>query len=189
MANRFIQQYLSDDGFIINEQGQPTTINLIGNYATPTEFTLQGPANRVFALSQMIVFICDAVTGGFDPAKYGNRAALVNGVQILHTDKNDNIIQDLTHGFPITTNGQWMRPAFNVNVLDNNTNMAMSVLWRFGQGIPQGYEEEGQNPIILLSEDKFKIILEDDFSGLIEHTFIVQGVLLNGPDVTERIRL
>lgn len=175
MANRYLAQYLSTNG------DGTGTVQAVGNYATAQDFYLQPAIDQVIAINRLIVYIQDAIAGGFNPALYGGMAALTNGITGGIYSASDDLLWAVTPSIPIKTNGQWMRLCFDVSKLDNNQNLALAVRWTFDRGIPKAHGQEGKTPIVLRDQQKLKLTLNDDFTGLQDHTFMLQGVILNAP--------
>jgi hypothetical protein len=175
MASRLFSRYLDTNG-----DGTGTK-NVIGTYPGGIQFYVQPAEDEKLVINRLIVFIEDGVVGGFDPTAYGDRGTLDSGIAVQVMDSSDTILLDLTDGLPITSNGQWQRVCFDVSTLDNNTNMTLAVRWTFDKSVPGGYGRVGETPIVLQNRQKFVITVYDDFSDLIDHTFLVQGVQMNQP--------
>lgn len=169
MAHKIISHYLDTVG------DQTGLTNAIGD-ETPGEFFIQAQPGQQLVIARLIVYIEDGVTGKFDPGKYGDIAALPNGIKVQVRESDDEVINDLTNGHAIHTNGQWQQVCFDVSVLDNNSTMSLAVRWTYDKSIPQGYGEEGHTPIVLNPGQKFSVIVNDNFTGLLSHHFLVQGV-------------
>jgi len=128
------------------------------------EFTFTATENT--KLERMIVYVEDA--GGFDAGAYGNSVVLTNGisVEVVTHDGTQHI--DLTDGLPIKTNAHWSRLCYDVNYIDYGTgNNAIAVRWTFAKSgaplyLPIGY--------------KLVVNVSDTLTGLVDHTFMVQGV-------------
>lgn len=118
-------------------------------------------------IERMIVEITD--TKGMEPEEYGNLgAALGTGLKFIVLDAASATAVDLCDGVPITTNADWGRMAFDVELKSwtNTTNETALARWTFskaGQGLflPKNYS--------------LVTYLADDFTGLIDHYFQVQG--------------
>jgi hypothetical protein len=129
-------------------------------------------AGERFRLTRLLVTIHDASAV---PEVYGGlAAALTNGIQIKQKRAGTTVV-DFTDGLPIKNNANWIRLA-GVDVVDldwgNVTNdHVVGVRWTF--------DKAGQE--ILLdgdASDTFEVELNDNFTGLIDHTFMVQGYKL-----------
>ena len=144
------------------------TVDAIGNYAaTATAFKVTPPANRVYALSRMIVQAID--TGAFDADKYGNNITLTNGILALVRDSNGGTLLDLCDSQPIKTNAGWAAVCYDSRSDDYGTgNNYLSVRWTFSKA--------GAWPLVDGSQGQdFAVVLNDDFTGLIKQTFMIQG--------------
>ncbi len=110
MVNNYFSNYLSLSGDGLG------TVQVIGDH-TPAEFYYQtGPTQQV-AITRIIIHIADGVTGRFAPENYGDLSALTNGITVQVRGSDDTLINDLTHGHPIKTNGQWQALCFDVRTI------------------------------------------------------------------------
>lgn len=145
------------------------TKNANGDYSgTVTDFKLSHPADAQVDcfISRMIVHIED--TANPSAAHYGNTgAALTNGIQILKLDADGATIQDITDDSTIKKNSQWGEYCFDV-VLDSfgSGNDYVQVRWTFAKT---------GTPLRLGPGEQLAIRLNDDLTGLINHTFMLQG--------------
>lgn len=141
--------------------------NARGNYATPTKFSIVPGAGQWFRIERLLVHIED--TNGMQAQEYGNLgSALTNGI-IVQTARDGVQTLDYTDGLPVKTNADWGRVCYDVDLKTWGAgNEVMQVRWTFAKS---------GTPIRLAGSegDSFDIILEDDFSGLINHNFMVQG--------------
>ena len=116
----------------------------------------------------MIVFIQD--TGAFDSDKYGNGIALANGIQVRVQDDSETI-SDMTNDLPIKTNTHWARMCYDI---DLNTfgvgDEVMVVRWTFNKAGQFIRLDGSQN-------ERLEVVLNDDFSALVDHTFLIQGYI------------
>ena len=159
-------------GFIdyLKDESDGTTIQANGNYATvPAKFSIQCPTDSddSYEINRVIIFIKD--TQGIDADKYGNGITLANGIEVEHIASDGATVKDdLTGGLPIKSNGDWARLCYDVQLLEFGTgNEIVSVRWTL---------EKTGKPLILGPGEYLRFTLSDDFSGLIEHTFNVQGL-------------
>ena len=111
-------------------------------------------------------------TNGSDVEKYGNISALTNGIQIRVQDDTGTLL-DLTDGLPIKSNAHWGRFCYDDDIKD----------WGSGNEFVQGrwtFSKAGA-PIRLdgNTNRRLEILLDDSFTGLIDHTFNVQGIWEN----------
>jgi len=140
----------------------------IGDYTGtgPTDFYIQDTKRDIY-LERMIVYIEDV--GNFDSGKYGNGVVLTNGIQVLITDENDNVVQTLTDvAEPILTNAQWAEHCYDMALHDWGAgNDSASVRWTFRRDLGA--------PLHIPRGHKFKATLHDLFTGLEKHEFAVRG--------------
>jgi hypothetical protein len=89
----------------------------------------------------------------------------------VETKGGTTTIDDLTEGFPIKSNGDWAGLCYDADVKS----------WRTGGAgdeflvVRYTFTRMG-GPITLASDDQLAIDFSDDFTGLIKHTFMFQGV-------------
>ena len=150
------------------------TKNAVGNYspagdgATPFYYEVPVGKNRV-EIHRMVFDLTD--TAGIQQDEYGNTGgALVNGFtfQVIDTD-GSTVLLDMCDSVAIKTNGDWGRYCYDVNLLDWGTspaNQSVQVRWTWARA--------GQ-PIILDEGQRVQVTLNDDFTGLIEHYFMLHG--------------
>ncbi len=143
------------------------TKNAIGDQAG-IDFFITPDIGTYLDVARLIVQITDV--GNMKPANYGNLAELTNGIQLLKIAA-DGIETDYTDGFVIKTNGQWARYCFDaiLSISGGVEQNYVDVRWTFTKG---GAE------LMLLAGDKFIVRLDDNFTGLIGHTFVAQGIIL-----------
>lgn len=142
------------------------TVNAIGDFsAAPIDFFILPPVNVTMDIFRIIVQIVDS--GPVDAGSYGNGITLTNGISLLRLE-GSTILQDLMVGVPVLTNGNWGRFAFDVIDTSFGTGENYVVVrWTFNRG---------GAPIRLINQS-FAARLNDDFTGLNSHTFLVQGLL------------
>lgn len=143
------------------------TKNANGNYSvTADDFFIQPAAGEVFVLNRLIVELRDSQ--GIQAEEYGNLgSALSNGINIKVTDSSDVEILDLTDGLPVTTNAAWGRMSYDVDVKSWGAgDEVLLCRWTFGAS---------GRPLILKDQQKFKVTLNDNLTGLVAHYFMVQG--------------
>jgi hypothetical protein len=157
-------RFLSDDGTTTGEK------NIVGDYSSASEtFYVQADIGTFFVLSRIIVSIEDS--GSFDSGRYGNGGTLTNGIQIKVSRPNSTD-SDLTDGLPVFTNGQWAKLCHDVDLKNFGAgNEWLTVRWTLKHcGIP-----------IVLNGDEneaLQVIVNDDFTHLISHRFMVQGFVM-----------
>jgi hypothetical protein len=140
----------------------------IGDYSGTSEtvFKFAPGAGQVARVHRLMLQVEDV--GTFDSAKYGNGITLANGISIATHDSTSELI-DLTDGLPIKTNADWGRICYDVSVLTfGQGNEHLIARWTFSKaGAPLRLDGDlGQY---------LGITLSDDFSGLVAHTFCLQG--------------
>lgn len=133
-----------------------------------TEFLIAPAAGEVFVLGRMIVTVED--TTGFSAGEYGNLgAALGTGVGVYVRDGSGDV-QDLTDGVMITTNAEWGRMCYDVELKTWGAgNEFLVVRWTFTNAAGRPVVLDGDNG------EYFCVELADDLTGLVSHYFLVQG--------------
>jgi hypothetical protein len=153
------------------------TINLNGNYSaatgTPDEAYIRVPSGKSsFTVTRVIVSVGD--TKGMVGAEYGNLgAALSVGIEIKVRSTNasgTDEISDLTAGLPITTNAEWARQCYDMQIHTGtaNANELLTARYTFGK--------HGA-PIHLDADDEIAITLADNLTGLLSHHFLFEGTV------------
>ena len=146
------------------------TKNAIGDFSsTQGRFYFKCAPSEIAHISRVLVSLSDSVVS--DSALYGGLAALTNGVVIEVRDADDNVIYNITDvDEPVKTNGHWARYSFDTAVKVGDFPLGDDVLvvrWSFWKFMPQG--------ITLMPGWSLNILLDDDFTGLVSHTFALQG--------------
>lgn len=156
---------------VLSSNGDGTgTSNAVGDYSV-TPLSLRYEANNdgaseIIYIERMIVKIQD--TGTLDADTYGNGISLTNGIRVYIRNSADTILEELT-SYPITSTGDWAghchdatHHAFGVG------DEILSVRWTFARsGLPV---------ILKATEGEYlEVYLNDNFTGLVEHKFIIQG--------------
>jgi hypothetical protein len=141
--------------------------NLIGNYsASPTDFYYIAPY-RYFVKSVIISISDDA---GFNQSDYGAiPGGLTNGVGFFVRPANSLVDTRLIHTVNIKKNYEWLAIVERVQLtqfkgLPQTISIVLDVVDEFGIYFPL-------NP-----GDRFIVRLNDDFTGLIAHTFGLRGI-------------
>ena len=114
----------------------------------------------------MIVKIQD--TGSFDTEKYGNGLTLTKGLRLYHRNGDGSLVAELT-AKPILTNSDWSVHCYDVQVLAfGKGDEVLAIRWTF--------DKTGE-PVKLDGDkgDYLEMVLNDNFTGLNEHYFCVQG--------------
>ena len=156
--SRMVYRYLDTVG---DGSGTKDAIgNMIG---TPLKFT----ATEDSAIYRMIIYIEDG--NGFKASLYGALPSLTNGWELKVKDSGDNTLLDLTDGISIHHNSQIGQVCFDVDVKDWGAgagNEGLIARWTF---------ERSGSPIFLTAGNSLVVELNDNFTGLVHHTFAVQG--------------
>lgn len=124
-------------------------------------------AGEVFRVERLLVHIADAQGA---PLEYGALGTLSEGIE-LKVFRDGVEIVDLTAGIPIVSNSGWARVCHDVLSNDWGTpaeDISISARWTFGKA-GQPLRLEGDK------SDTFELHMNDDFTGLIDHTFMIQG--------------
>ena len=146
-----------------------STVHAVGNYlATADDFRITcKTGSQKLHIFRMVVYIEDA--GKFVSDKYGYDLALVNGVHVTVRDADDTELKHLDGAVPVLTNAQWGGLCYDTRVDQYGTgsaNGSLVVRWTFAN----------TGKLVSLSSGQyFSVELNDDFTGLIDHTFMVQG--------------
>lgn len=133
---------------------------------TPAEFVLAPPVGSVWNIARLLFFLEDF--GSLDADKYGNGLVLTNGVTI-QVKRGDTVLCNLTNSQPIKSNSHWKKFCFDVESSAYGTgNQTLGSRWTFAKS---------GSYIHLVGDlgDKIVVTLNDDFSGLVSHTFLFQG--------------
>jgi hypothetical protein len=139
-------------------------IEATGNYAgAPVDFEFVNNTPRRVRLWRMIVYVEDS--GTLDAGSYGNGVTLTNGISIFTEYRGKTI--DITDGNPVKTNANWPRLCHDLAVHDfGSGNNSYTVRFTFANS---------GTPVYLCGGDRFYLRLNDNFSGLESHTFVLQG--------------
>lgn len=147
------------------------TKNANGDYSsTPEVFYIQPPAGYSYRLCRLMILIEDAK--GFQAGNYGSLAgALSNGVTI-QTLNNDGVTCDITDGIAITHNAHYAILAYEVDLKVWGSGEDALVVRFCLNGI--------EKPIIIDGDHsgRLEVQLNDNFTGISEHYFMVHGEIL-----------
>jgi hypothetical protein len=140
------------------------TKEMTGNYAlSPEEFFFE--ADNVTFLYRMIVQYQDA--GNIIARQYGAGIVLANGIDMEVRDRDDNVLIDLLDGIPITGNDDWAHVCYDLTIGSAlGSEKLFAARWTFAKS---------GCPIVLKPGEKLVARFNDDFSGLISQTYMVQG--------------
>lgn len=133
---------------------------------TPVVFRATPFVGYAWRLSRLIVQVRHV--GPMPNHLYGALDALANGM--LFEQLAGGRRYDLLHGLPVRTVGDWGRTCFDVNRWSwtgtPGTQNVVTVRWTFTRAGP---------PLGLVHGDEIRVVVRDDLSGLVAHTFCVQG--------------
>lgn len=130
-------------------------------------FYLQPPDHLNFNVERMIIHVEDG--GNFNANNYGGAASpLTNGIVVRKRDQSNNV-WDLTTD-PVQQNADWSQYCYDLNYITfGNGNNFVQVRWTFAKaGVPLVLDG-GKG-------ERLEVVCQDDMSGLVDHTFQVQGV-------------
>lgn len=144
--------------------------NANGNYSgAETFFTVAPGASEVYRIHRMVVTIED--TSGFTAQEYGNLGfALTNGVSVQIRNAG-GLVKNLTNGNPVKTNAQWAGLCYDADLKTwGSGDELLAVRWSFDRsGAPLRIDGA--------AGEYFAISLNDNFSGLVDHHFFLQGII------------
>ena len=132
---------------------------------------IKPPDNQIFVLHSFLIQYSDG--GNFIQSVYGSlAAALTVGLIIGAYDRDDNLILSLTNGEPVKTNDQWLHLGYETVLQEwgvaNTTTLTGTMDHRtFGTA----FALNGNNGEYL------KVTLNDNFTGLIDQTFLAKGYI------------
>jgi len=94
-------------------------------------------------------------------------AALPVGIFVKQIDSDLSEMLDLTDNEPITANAEWGELCYDIELKSYGPgNEFILARWTFGQS---------GSPLALDQGQKLVVVLNDDFTGLVSHRFMVQG--------------
>lgn len=144
------------------------TSNAIGDLsgANAVDLTVTPNAWRLYEIHRMIVTIEDD-NNTIVPSKYGGVTALSNGINVT-VENATGTLYSLT-AFPITTNGEWASHCHDLIRHDwGSGNDINTIRWTFSKSGAPVYLDGRKGEFL-------KIALDDVFTGIITHRFVVQG--------------
>lgn len=148
----------------LRESGGSREANVNGS-STPVLFEYEAPESSIF-LERMIISIIDF--GAHDAALYGNGIILTNGIKVEVIEDDGSVHLDLLDGETIKSNGDWHAVCYDYTYHDIGTGDSIgTVRWTFGR--------TGE-PLQLFEGEILRVTIQDDLTGLSNHTFQVQGV-------------
>ena len=162
MSNPPVHPQHRIDSFLSNG----STVRANGDYSSGVERFIWTPlTDRIAHIARMLITLED--TGAFDAAKYGNNIVLTNGITVhVRNVANDSQVHNLTAG-PVLNNSDWGARAFDSQVNSWGVgNEILAVRWTFSRA---------GSPIVLDDSMYLSVDLHDDFTGLVNHRFLIQG--------------
>jgi hypothetical protein len=135
-----------------------------------TEFVFDpatiSPAAK-FKLTSICAFLIDA--GSLDMSSYGNGITLINGVKIYV--RKDGVELDLMAGKPVFFNQQWAKHGWQTALANYGTgNESLQAIVHFETIFGAGME------LSAAAGDRVIVRLQDNFTGLVEHSFKIAGL-------------
>ena len=163
--------HTSPTAHIFQHMKSGATFDASGDYSSTVEkFTFVVPSGREAEIERMLVYIEDA--GAPTAGKYGWNLVLANGIKVYIRDAADAIVADLTPDRAVFTNADWAALCYDVAVLDwgvASSINTVAVRWTFAKS---------GAPLYLKGRDGhyLSVELNDDFTGLTSHRFLIQGI-------------
>ena len=143
-----------------------TSTEATGNYSAGASgvFEFISPIGSVIEITRLISTITEINIK--NAGDYGGNSALTSGINIYVVQSG--VTTNLTSDFPIKTNADWGAYCYDVNLVDYGVGSNFVVSrWTFARA--------GVNLKLTGSPDKFYAELNDDFTGLVDHRFQIQG--------------
>ncbi len=146
-------------------------INATGDYSRqPQSFSLAPGPNQTVIIARLIVGIGDS--GTLDAGFYGNNTELTEGIQVGVYTGPDLSFALTDPRAPIRTNAHWAFYCHDLTYHSWGSGMNYATArWTFVK-TEQPLELEG------VHHDRLSVTLNDDFRSLAEHSFLVQGYIL-----------
>lgn len=134
--------------------------------ASATPFFISCPANTEIEIHRCLLGILD--TKGMQAEEYGDTGSSLSAGLSLKVMSGSTVLADLTGGIPIKTNAGWSQVCYDVTLgaFTNTTNAVLQARWTFSKG--------GQ-PIRLTAGQRLEMVVDDDLSGMLRQTIMVQG--------------
>ena len=160
MGTKILTRYLDTNG-----DGTGTK-DAVGDYSSAAEtFFITPPAGKKYTISRMLIGVQDS--GSFDAVKYGNGVTLTNGIGVATTDATVGVTVDLLDGTLIKSNAAWGFLCYDADVKSWGAgDEFLLVRWSF---------DKSGVLLTLTENDALVVELNDDFTGLNAHMFLVQG--------------
>ena len=161
--------FTEPEDHIFYQLSNGSTTDAIGDYSgAVSKFTFAPASGRIAEIERMIVYVSDA--GTFPSNKYGYNLTLTNGIRVYVRNAADEILLDLGAGHAIVKNADWGAMCYDVNFIDGGAGEdSMAVRWTFAKS---------GAPLYLKGRDGdyLSVELNDDFTDLVEHHFLIQGI-------------
>lgn len=158
LSNNVLVQKLSTNG------DGTGAVEAIGNYSLAAE-EFYFEATRHCNIEQLTVKIEDV--GTFDSGSYGNNLTLANGIVIEKRNAAD-VLQFTLTPFPILKTADWAAYCYELTLFSWGTgNETAAARWELSSFVNHG--------VHLSAGEKFVVKLNDDFSGLVRHEFLIEG--------------
>jgi len=157
---RFVVQHMRDTNNVYE---------FTGDYSSASTTAFYRPEHgSTVTITNLIIYIED--NGTIDVERYGAlSAALTNGISVNLSNWDGQII-NLTADENIKTNGDWTKYAFDVERKAWGVgNEYIRAVWNF-EAFNKKLRLEGREG------EALNIVLNDDFSGLVKHNFLIQGI-------------
>lgn len=171
---------LKQDGSIafaryLDTNGDGTGVKeVLGDYSSsPHEIFVQpAPGIVEFRVTRLLGLI--RCSGQLRADRYGNQPELTNGIRLtIGTGPNlEDELFDAMDGIPVKNNAAWAAMVTSVteHSFGSGDNF-LSVRWEVGAGA---------QPVVLFPGIRMSLKFNDDFSGLVSHTFNIQGTFYPG---------
>jgi hypothetical protein len=156
-----LYQFLDTNG---DESG---TTDALGDHSgAADDYYIQPPSTEVYELARLIIFIQSTTV--LASGKYGDQAALTNGIKVIIENNGTEI---LLNKVAVKTHDDWAGICFNSENLNygNVAGKSVAIRWSF-------FKAERNIYLNGANSDKFILRLNDDFSNLVHHRFFMQGV-------------
>ena len=146
-------------------------VQAIGDYSDTgdglTNFKITAQPGERLTIERMLIGYED--TAGMAARDYGNIGdGLTNGIKVIVTNPDDDIVLDLTNARPVKTNGEWSAHCYDATLNTwSSGNELFAVRWTFAK--------TGE-PLFLDTGYSLVVRHNDDLSGLISNTYICHGV-------------
>lgn len=132
------------------------------------EFKLVPAHNETFKIARLMVHIRDA--GAFSSDNYGGLgSALTNGIEVKVKDGSGTKL-DLTAGIPVQANADWGAHCYDISYTQfGSGSNFVQVRWTFLRA--------GEHLCVAGGKGEyFSVDVNDNFTGLVAHTFMAQGI-------------